>query len=194
MPWRFKPDLAALQEVPESDGGDDILASRLEELTHREVALRRITEVVERQRSRLEERERALQSSTSRAAADAEKRLAQAVLRADRAEQRVRELEEQVAALDAAQPPEPNLEFGAEREVAPVPAWVTLPPPDETDGYGNQTYMLQGLERFVREAQLRGDPRAEEWAMYVPLLREHAEPDGRLPSQFAPLIDSIFAA
>ena len=169
MPWRFKPDLAVPEEVPEPSDGDDLLASRLEELTHREVALRRITEVVERQRSRLEERERALQSSTSRAAADADKRLAQAVRRADRAEQRVRELEEQVAALEtAAQPPEPKVEFVAEPEVAPVPVWAP-PPPDEPGGYGEPTYTLQHLERLVHEAQLRGDLQAEEWAMSLPL-------------------------
>ena len=46
----------------------------------------------------------------------------------------------------------------------------------------------------MHEAQLRGDLQAEEWAMYLPLLREHADLDGRLPAQFAPLVDSIFAA
>jgi hypothetical protein len=61
--------------------------------------------------------------------------------------------------------------------------------PDATEA----TYTLQRLERLVHDAQLRGDPQAEEWAYYLPLLREHAEPDGRLPAQFASLVDSIFA-
>jgi TolA-binding protein len=210
MPWRSKPDLAAPEEAPEPSAEDEVLAQRLAELTHREVALRRITEVVERQRTRLEERERALQSSASTAAADWEKRLAQAVRRAEQAEQRVqeleqqieqrvRELEQQIAALEARPEPEPQREPPAaplpapeEAETAPEPS-----PPSPSAPVGGQTegtYTLQRLERLVHEAQLRGDPQAEEWAVYLPLLREHAEPDGRLPARFATLVDSIFAA
>jgi phage shock protein A len=221
MPWRSKPDLAVPEEAPEPTAGDELLAQRLEELTHREVALRRITEVVERQRTRLEERERALQSSASTAAADADKRLAKAVRRAEHAEGRVgelerqvvsleqqvgsleqqvgslaeqvAELEEQVAELEARPeptPPDPEVETAIEPAPEVVPAPRTLEP----GGVGEATYTLQRLERLVHEAQLRGDPQAEEWAYYLPLLREHAEPDGRLPAQFAALVDSIFAA
>jgi hypothetical protein len=76
---------------------------------------------------------------------------------------------------------------------AAVPAVEAVPQaraidPDATDA----PYTLQRLERLLHDAQLRGDPQAEEWAYYLPLLREHAEPDGRLPAQFASLVDSIF--
>jgi hypothetical protein len=55
------------------------------------------------------------------------------------------------------------------------------------------TYTLQRLEHLVEEARRLGAPQADEWACYLPLLREHAEPDGRLPAQFASLVDSVFA-
>jgi hypothetical protein len=83
--------------------------------------------------------------------------------------------------------PEPEPEPALEPEPAPRAPIVDL---DATES----TYTLQRLERLVHDAQLRGDPQAEEWAYYLPLLREHAEPDGRLPAQFAPLVDSIFSS
>jgi hypothetical protein len=192
MSWRSKRDQAVPEEAPAPAAGDDVLAQRLAELTHREVALRRITEVVEKQRTRLEERERALESSTSAAAVAGEERLADAIRRAEQSEQRVRELEQQVSELEAR--PEPQ---APEVAIEPPPAadpYAAAPrapvfDPDATES----TYTLQRLERLVQDAQLRGDPQAEEWAYYLPLLREHAEPDGRLPAQFASLVDSIFA-
>src|SRR5258705_11642814 len=75
MSWRSKRTEDAPEEAPAPTGDDDVLAQRLAELTHREVALRRITEVVEKQRTRLEERERALESATSAAVAAGEGRL-----------------------------------------------------------------------------------------------------------------------
>jgi TolA-binding protein len=190
MSWRSKDEQAVPEQAPAPTGDDDVLAERLAELTHREVALRRITEVVEKQRTRLEERERALASSRSAAVADAEQRLADVTGRAEQAEQRVRELEQRVQELEhhvseLEERPEPQ---------APAPAVEAATParavdPEATDA----PYTLQRLERLVRDAQLRGDPQAEEWAYYLPLLREHAEPDGRLPAQFASLVDSIFA-
>jgi hypothetical protein len=59
-------------------------------------------------------------------------------------------------------------------------------PPD--DG----TYNIRRIEELLREAELRGDPQAEEWAYYLPLLRQHADADGRLPAQFDTLVDSVF--
>jgi DNA repair exonuclease SbcCD ATPase subunit len=205
MSWRSKGDQVVPEEAPAPTADDDVLAQRLAELTHREVALRRITEVVEKQRTGLEERERALASSTSAAVADAERRLAdaeqrlagaeqrlaEATGRAEQAEQRVRELEQRVQELDQhvselEERPEPQAAAPAV-EAAPQARAID---PDAADA----PYTLQRLERLVHDAQLRGDPQAEEWAYYLPLLREHAEPDGRLPAQFASLVDSIFAA
>jgi hypothetical protein len=62
MSWRSNRAEVVPEEPPARTGDDDVLAQRLAELTHREVALRRITEVVEKQRTVLEERERALES------------------------------------------------------------------------------------------------------------------------------------
>jgi hypothetical protein len=191
MSWRSKRAEPVPEEPPAPVAEDDVLVQRLAELTHREVALRRITEVVEKQRTSLEERERALAGSESEAVAAAEKGLAEATGRAERAEQRVRELEQQVTALKAR--PEPPL-VTAEPPPAPVSTPAPEPPAHGVELEGTEsTYTLRRLERLVHDAQLRGDPQAEEWAYYLPLLREHAEPDGRLPAQFASLVDSIFA-
>jgi chromosome segregation ATPase len=214
MPWRSKRDQVEPEEAPAPTAEDDALTQRLTELTHREVALRRITEAVEKQRTRLEERERALEQTSSAAAeavekqrtrleereraleqtssaaaAAGEQRLAEATRRAEESEERVRELEQRVSGLE---------EHVSELEARPEPQTpevaIDAPlaaralDPDATEA----TYTLQRLERLVRDAQLRGDPQAEEWAYYLPLLREHAEPDGRLPAQFASLVDSIF--
>ncbi len=195
MSRRSKPDQTVAEEAPPATADDGVLAQRLGELTHREVALRRITESVEKQRTHLEERERALASATSKAAAAGEERLAEAVRRAEQSERRVRELEQHVVELKAR--PEPQAELPPRDVVIAAPAPGEESPlraravdPDASEA----AYTLQRLERLVHDAQLRGDPQAEEWAYYLPLLREHAEPDGRLPAQFAALVDSIFEA
>jgi hypothetical protein len=192
MSWRSKQTEVAPQEAAATD---DAFAQRLSELTHREVALRRITEVVEKQRMLLEERERALAESTSAALADSEQNLAQALRRAEQAESRVRELEDRVARAEARpEPKAPELPVATEALAPPPPAPLSPPPARAVDPEATEApYTLQRLERLVSEAQLRDDPQAEEMATYLPLLREHAEPDGRLPAQFAPLVDSIFA-
>jgi Rad3-related DNA helicase len=191
MSWRSKRDQVVSEEGPGTEAVDDALAARLSELTHREVALRRITQVVEQQRTRLEERERALASSASAAVADSEHRLGEAVERAERAELRVRELERRVAELEARPEPQPP-EAAVEAPVAAAdPPLRAIPvDPDAAEA----PYTLQRLERLAHDAQLRGDSQAEEMAAYLPLLREHAEPDGRLPVQFASLVDSIFSS
>jgi DNA-binding transcriptional MerR regulator len=201
MSWRSKPDLPEPEDAPPPSVDDDELAKRLAELTHREVALRKITEVVEKERTNLEQRERALARSASSAAAATEKRLAEATRRAEQAEVRVHALELQVTELeqniaDLEARPEPPRQEVAAAPPQPTPELPLPAPPERTvDPDGTEsTYTLQRLERLVHEAQLRGDPQADEWAYYLPLLREHAEPDGRLPAQFAALVDSVFAA
>jgi alkylhydroperoxidase/carboxymuconolactone decarboxylase family protein YurZ len=188
MSWRSKRVEVVSEEAPAPQGDDAALAEKLAELTHREVALRRITEAVEKQRTGLEQRERALASSASAAAAG-EERLAEAIRRAEESEQRVRELEQHVSELEAR--PAPQAEPAAPVEAIEEPL-APAPRPRVLDLDGEPTYTLQRLERLVHEAELRGDSQAEEWAYYLPLLREQAEPDGRLPAQFASLVDSIF--
>jgi phage shock protein A len=209
MSWRSKRDQVVPEEIPAPPAEEDVLAQRVAELTHREVALRRITEVVEKQRTRLEERERALESSASKAAVAGAARLAEAVRRTEQSEehvgkleqhvseleQQVSKLEQQVSELVARPVPQPvphprEVAIEGSAPDAEPPLRARAVDPDATDA----PYTLQRLERLVHDAQLRGDPQAEEWAYYLPLLREHAEPDGRLPAQFASLVDSIFAA
>lgn len=191
MPWRSKRDRVEPEDAQLATAYDDLLAERLAELTHREAALRRITDAVEKQRTRLEERERALESTASAAAAAGEQRLAEAIHRAEESEQRVRELERRVGELEQHIG---ELEARPEPEAPAVTIDAPLAPRAFDPDAAEATYTLQRLERLVHDAQLRGDPQAEEWACYLPLLREHAEPDGRLPAQFASLVDSIFAA
>jgi hypothetical protein len=194
MSWRSKRVQAKPEEAPAQTAEEDALAQRLAELTHREVALRRITEAVEKQRTRLEERERALERASSAAAAAGEQRLAEAIRRAEESEQHGRELEQRVSELgQQVSELEQQVSELEERPEPPAPSVDAATParaidPDAADA----PYTLQRLERLVHDAQLRGDPQAEEWAYYLPLLREHAEPDGRLPAQFASLVDSIF--
>jgi hypothetical protein len=191
MSWRSKRAEVVPEEAPAPTDDHAALVEKLAELTHREVALRRITDVVEKQRTSLEEREWALESSASAAAAAGEERLAEAIQRAEQSEQRVRELEQHVSELEAR--PAPQAEPAAPVEAIEEPL-APAPRPRVLDLDGEPTYTLQRLERLVHEAELRGDPQAEEWAYYLPLLREQAEPDGRLPAQFASLVDSSFAA
>ena len=53
-------------------------------------------------------------------------------------------------------------------------------------------YNLRRLEQLVHESELRGDPESEEWAYYLPLLREHSDVDGNLPVQFDSLVYGVF--
>jgi hypothetical protein len=189
MSWRSKRVEVVSEEAPAPTGDDAALAEKLAELTHREVVLRRITEAVEKQRTGLEQRELAFESATSAATTAGEERLAEAIRRAEASEQRVRELEQHVSELEAR--PAPQAEPAAPVEAIEEPL-APARRPRVLDLDGEPTYTLQRLERLVHEAELRGDPQAEEWALYLPLLREQAEPDGRLPAQFASLVDSIF--
>ncbi len=211
MSWRSKREEVVPDPAPDPAEVDDAVAKRLAELTHREVALRKITEAVEKQRTRLEERERAVERSAeavavgeaerikeaTRRADQAERAAEQAERRAKQAERRVRELEQRLATAEARpKTPPPAVPIEQERVASPTaPAEEPAPAPapaleaETTEG----TYTLQRLERLVEEGRLRGDPAAEEWAYYLPLLREHAEPDGRLPAQFASLVDTVFA-
>jgi hypothetical protein len=100
MSWRSKRDQVDPEEAPAPTAEDDALAQRLAELTHREVALRRITGAVEKQRTRLEEREQALERTTSAAAVAGEQRLAEATRRAEESDRRAEESEERVRELE----------------------------------------------------------------------------------------------
>ena len=193
--------------------GDDELSRRLAELTHREVALRKITEAVERQRTQLEERERALDRADSslealveraelaegraeraeQLADRAEQRATDAHRRSEEAEEKVRELTERVAELEA-------LVAAQRREIVeqldvirPIELEQLAPLMPEAEApVDDGRYTLQRLEQLIRDAQLTNEPHAEEWTYYLRLLREHADAVGRLPIEFHALIDSVF--
>lgn len=183
---------------------DDELSRRLAELTHREVALRKVTEVVERQRTQLEEREQALDRAEARQAESAPAvdaaalqalvdRAELAERRAGQAEQKVRglsdrvaELEELISAQRDAITEQPEVIRPMKLEDLPPLMSEAKVPVD--DGW----YTLERLEQLIRAAQLTNEPQAEEWAYYLPLLREHADTAGRLPVEFHALIDSVF--
>jgi hypothetical protein len=189
-----------IERPAETAASADELASRLARLTHREAALRRVTEAVEQQRARLAEQERALErreralEERESAPPEDDERLEEAVRRAEDAERRVRELEERVADLAT------RLESATTRPAvsptsappSPGAAHEAAPPPVTEPSNGDDTYHLRRLEHLVRDAELRGDPSAEEWAYYLPLLREHADAEGHLPREFHTLVDSVF--
>jgi len=91
--------------------------------------------------------------------------------------QREREVEEQAAEIDRAPALEPP---------APEPA-PAAPAPVEPGGW-----TIQALERLVEEHGNEHPDRVEEWRYYVHFLREHAGPEGALPSSFDALIDETF--
>ena len=143
--------------------GADELERRLAELTRQEAALRRIVADVEAGRP-------------VEGAAPAE--LAAAQARAAEAEARVRELEAQVEELQRI--PEPVVE---EPEPEPDPEPEPEPEPESA---------IERIEHAIAEAHAQGAPEAEEWSFYLPLLREHARPDGSLPPEFEELVESVF--
>src|SRR5262249_54911365 len=103
----------------------------------------------------------------------ANEELAHAVARAEKAEEHAQELEAELAERQQ------QAEQAAAEEEPVVPG-----APGE--------YNLRQLEQLLRDAQLRSEPQAEEWAYYVPLLSEHADFEGRLPPEFNALVANVF--
>jgi hypothetical protein len=54
-------------------------------------------------------------------------------------------------------------------------------------------YTLAQLEHLVAAAARDTPERADEWTAYLFFLRDHAEPDGRLPARFDALVADVFA-
>jgi hypothetical protein len=81
-----------------------------------------------------------------------------------------------------------------ERELAkPEPeakAQAAERPPPAARGEG---YNLVALERLVESRSEEFPGRADEWSTYLFFLREHAAPDGSVPSSFDRLIEDAFA-
>jgi capsular polysaccharide biosynthesis protein len=167
------------------------LERRAHELEERARALERTTRDAAKS-GELDARERELEGvaadleSRSHSIDDAEHRLDERVSavtaretalarRAADLAKRERELEEKEAAVP---PPTP----------APAPAGGA---PARSSAYG--AWSLGALERLVEERQDEFPQRREEWRSYLFYLREHADPDGRLPAPFDPLVDDVFA-
>jgi hypothetical protein len=138
------------------------LERRLAELERREAAFRKISQVV------------AQRSETSGEAGPA---LAAANERAALAESRAAELEERVRALQARVD-----ELEAARSERPAAG----------PGHTGRLPTIDRLERAVARAFDEGQPQAEEWSFYLPLLRERADAQGRLPPELDALVESVF--
>ncbi len=181
MAWRTKREkvnaepegpAAGVEPEPAPDPVEDAVAEavaeRLAELTHREAALRRITEAVEKQRTRLEERERELAEAgpspeeiervgnaerraeeADARAAEADRRAAEADRRAEEAARRVQQLEERIA------------ELATRLEAAEAVPQVVAEEPSAAEGGEAATaygpYTLPRLEQLLREAERRSE-------------------------------------
>src|SRR4051794_29863337 len=53
---------------------------------------------------------------------------------------------------------------------------------------------LPQLEHLALDAERRGAPQAEEWAIYLPLIREHSWIDGTIPPHFDDILRDVFGA
>jgi hypothetical protein len=93
--------------------------------------------------------------------------------RAAQAEARVAELQAEVERLTA-----------RIRELEALPPLPTQAPARKP--------RLADIQWLVDEAFAQGAPVAEEWAAYLPLLREQVLPDGTFADQLLPLIESVF--
>jgi len=149
-----------------------------------------ITEGVDNSAHASSNAKRALERNTSAAAAAGEQRLAEQrraqrnLDRRARDRKRFRELEQRVTSSRSTSPswrrgPEPPPPQS--RSMRPSPRAPSTRTPNT-----EATYTL-ALERLVRERSLRGDPHAEEWAYYLPLLLELRRPDSAA-AQFASLV------
>jgi hypothetical protein len=84
--------------------------------------------------------------------------------------------------LGTAPPGEPPVPPGAPEPVAPEP--VAAPP---------RTWNVWELERRARERAGRDVAKDEEWHFLLVYLREFADPDGNLPSDFDGLVRESFS-
>ncbi|TMK70541.1 MAG: hypothetical protein E6G50_08435 [Actinobacteria bacterium] len=84
----------------------------------------------------------------------------------------------------AVPPPVPT----PEPEPAPTVVEPALPAPAPTNGW-----TLGQLERLVRDQGHAFPERAAEWDAYLFYLRDYTEADGRLPENFRPLVEDVFA-
>lgn len=230
--------LAALEELERATGGpaaapvertaapdssrEQELERRLTELTHREAALRKVTAVVERQRAELareprtdtaeleaaneradraEERVRQLEDELERAeklTTESQAALHEAIARAERAEARVAELENEAAAsagrADEAEERAADLQAELEREQREHEPRIEAPAPlpERSPSPFQRRHTVAALEELVHEGREQGLPEAEEWSFYLPLLKQHAAPDGTLPPQFDSLVENVF--
>jgi hypothetical protein len=84
---------------------------------------------------------------------------------------------------------------------APPPLAPPVPPPEPTPARAPSPRLLDGsgslptlgeLELLVEARRADSPERVQEWTDYLFYLREHAGPDGRLPSHFSGLLQDVF--
>ena len=91
--------------------------------------------------------------------------------------------------------PEPRLQAEPEPEPEPEPELEPEPerePQSERQAAPEGGWRLGRLERLVAERGGEFPDRHDEWTTYLFFLREHAGPDGRLPSRFDWLVEETF--
>lgn len=148
------------------------LERRLADLERRESAFRKVSQVVARRGA-----VGGPQAAPAAELAAANERAARAEARAAELEERVRVLQGRVEELEAA--------ARGERSAGATSAASSM-----AGTWGAPT--MARLERVVAEAFDRGLPEAEEWSFYLPLLRDRADAQGRLPPELDSLVESVF--
>lgn len=132
----------------------------------------------------LEQRAQALQSREQAL----EERVAALTAREQALARKAGELAERERTAAAAAPPV--------RAAGPTPRPAPKPPPqsepEPTAPTALGAYNLSELEALVERRAEDFPERAEEWQSYLFFLRDHAEPDGTLPSQFDYLVEDVF--
>ena len=160
------------------------LAERVAAVTQRELAAARAAASASRELddTELSERERALEE---RIAAVTQRELAVARAAAAHARDEV-ELAERERQLETR---------WAERGPRAAAAAPRAPEPAPGRGQGEPPglFNLGDLERLVAERGGAHPDRLDEWESYLQVLRDYAEPDGRLPGSFDWLVQDTFA-
>lgn len=184
---------------------EELLAARDHALEEREQTVEEQDRALRARKRQLDERERTL-AERHADLEERERRLDERVTalttrevklarRNAELDHRERELEAGAAATkrETERAPEPEPE--PQRRPEPVPVFAPAPEPvaeaagRELDG----VYHLERLEALVATRESDFPERVNEWRAYLYFLREHAAPDGTLPSNFAYLIEETFA-
>ena len=170
----------------------------MSDLTPRESALKKINDALSAAKSSAEERAARAEAR----ATELQQRLVDASAQAAGLRAEIERLQRELAAQPSG--PAPVVErrslFGRRRpEPVPVePEPVAEPEPEPVRQAPLPVFSarptLPQLEHAALEAERSGRPEAEEWLVYIALLRDHASLDGTIPPQFDDILRDVFGA